>query len=121
MLWRRELSEVPGKLKDDSDSKLTLSEEFDSEEVPGIDWLEEAVWLAEVSEEGAEDSGVGNSMEPVLGFEVENSLELSRTGSGGAGCMVDGRRMNLLTAEKSAASCLRGGREIVMVEDGLGC
>ena len=100
VLWRSELSEVPGMLQEDSDSKFTLRDELDSEEVPGIDWLEEVVWLAEVSDEGAEDSGVGNSLDPVLGLEVENSLESSRTGRGGAIFEgIDGRKMNLLMAE----------------------
>ena len=100
MLWRSELSEVPGMLQEDSDSKLTLRDELDSEEVPGIDWLEEVVWLAEVSDEGAEDSGVGNSLDPVLGLEVEKSLESSRIGRGGAMFKgIDGRKMNLLMAE----------------------
>ena len=40
-LWRRELLEVPGKLKVESDSMLTLNEELDSEDVPWFDWLED--------------------------------------------------------------------------------
>ena len=109
-------------LKDDSDSKLTLSEELDSEEVPGIeDWLDELLWDVEVSEEGTEESGVGNNLDPVLGLEVENSLESSSMGSGRLGFTSGGRKRNLLSPEWSTEICLKGGREMVSVGVGLGC
>ena len=34
-------------------------------------------------EDGWDESGVGKLMEPVLGLDVEKSLELSKTGRGG--------------------------------------
>ena len=59
-----------------------MSEEPEVLEDPGLveEVLDEDV--VEI-EEGWEESGVGKLIDPVRGFEVEKSLESSKTGRGG--------------------------------------
>ena len=59
------------------DEWLALEEGFDEEDVVDI-------------EEGWEESGVGKMIEPVLGLEVEKSLESSKMGRGGLSCLKGG-------------------------------